>query len=119
MNVNFRVALFVTSLIFSLAPNSAVQAADGNVSQQTGIVKGRVFNPASQEYVRNAEVSIEGTNLIVYSGDDGSYVLSGVPAGEVRVTVTYTGYDPAVSNVALQPGQTATRDFELKGSTFR
>jgi TonB-dependent receptor len=85
----------------------------------TGRITGRIFNPATQEYVRHAEVVIDGTNLVTFSGDDGSYLLSGVPAGEVSVSVTYTGYDRAVSPVAVQAGQTATRDFDLKGSTFR
>jgi hypothetical protein len=33
----------------------------------TGRIAGRIFNPATQEYVRNAEVSVEGTNLVVFS----------------------------------------------------
>ncbi|MDO8541358.1 MAG: TonB-dependent receptor [Opitutaceae bacterium] len=83
-----------------------------------GRIAGRVFNPATQEYVRNAEVAVEGTNLVTFSGDDGSYTLSNVPAGEVAVAVTYTGYDRARAQIAVAPGQTATRDFELKGSVF-
>ena len=85
----------------------------------TGTITGRVFNPATQEYVRNAEVAVEGTNLVTYSGDDGSFVLTGVPAGAVNLAVTYTGYDRATSTVNVSPGQTATRDFELKGSTYQ
>ena len=51
----------------------------------TGRISGRIFNPATQEYVRNAEISVEGTNVVTFSGDDGSYVLSNVPAGKVTV----------------------------------
>ena len=88
-------------------------------SAATARIIGRIFNPATQEYVRHAEVMVEGTDLTTVSGDDGSYVLSNVPAGNVSVSVNYTGYDRAVSQVVLQAGQTATRDFELKGSTYR
>ena len=49
----------------------------------TGRTMGRIFNPATQEYVRNAEITVEGTNAVAFSGDDGSYVLSNVPAGDV------------------------------------
>jgi iron complex outermembrane receptor protein len=84
----------------------------------TGRIAGRIFNPATQEYVRNAEIAVEGTNTVTFSGDDGSYVLPNVPAGEVVITVTYTGYDRTDSKVSIQPGQTATRDFELKGSVY-
>lgn len=85
----------------------------------TGRIIGRVFNPATQEYVRRAEVSVEGTNIATFSNDDGSYILSNVPASDVTVSVSYTGYDRAASKVSLQAGQTATRDFELRGSVFR
>ncbi len=85
----------------------------------TGTVTGRIFNPATQEYVRNAEIAVDGTNLITYSADDGSYALTNVPAGNVTISVTYTGYDRATATVNLGAGQTATRDFDLKGSTYR
>ncbi|MFM9954900.1 MAG: TonB-dependent receptor domain-containing protein [Opitutaceae bacterium] len=88
-------------------------------SPSTGRIIGRIFNPATQEYVRHAEIAVDGTNLTTVSGDDGSYVLSNIPAGNVSVSVTYTGYDRAFSQVVLPAGQTATRDFELKGSTYR
>jgi TonB-dependent receptor len=84
----------------------------------SGRVTGRIFNPATQEYVRNAEITVEGSNAIAFSGDDGSYVLSGVPSGDVTLTVTYTGYERTTSKVTVPAGQTAVRDFELKGSTF-
>ncbi len=54
-------------------------------------ITGRVYNPATREYVRNAEIHIEGTNLVAYSGDEGSYILTNVPAGTVRLTLSYTG----------------------------
>jgi TonB-dependent receptor len=82
-----------------------------------GSVSGRVFNPATGEYVRNAEVAIEGTNLVTYTQADGSYSLANVPAGEVRVIVTYTGYEKAAIPVVVAAGQTAVRDFELKGAS--
>jgi iron complex outermembrane receptor protein len=85
----------------------------------TGAIAGRVFNPATQEYVRNAEVRVEGTNLVAYTGDDGTFVLSNVPAGEIAVSVTYTGYERASTRIALAAGETATKDFELKGSTYQ
>ncbi len=87
--------------------------------QGTGRISGRIFNPATQEYVRNAEVTVDGTDLIAFSGDEGSYVLSKVPAGDVTVAVSYTGYDRAAARVTVAPGATATRDFELRGSVFR
>jgi TonB-dependent receptor len=84
----------------------------------TGRIVGRVFNPATQEYVRNAEITVDGTNIVTVSGDDGSYVLSNVPAGSATVAVAYTGYERGVAQVQVQGGQTVTHDFDLKGATY-
>ena len=83
-----------------------------------GRITGRIFNPATGEFVRNAEVVVEGTNIVAFSGDDGSYLLPNVPSGEAALAVTYTGYDRATARVAVAPGATSVRDFELKGATF-
>ena len=84
----------------------------------TGRISGRVFNPATQQYVRNAEVRVAGSDSVAYSGDDGSYVLTGVAAGSVALTVTFTGYEVATATVTLGADQTATQNFELKGATY-
>jgi TonB-dependent receptor len=84
----------------------------------TGQITGRVFNPTTQEYVRNAEVAVEGTSIVAFSSADGSYALAGVPAGAVALTVTYTGYDRATVKLTVAPGETAVRDIELKGSVY-
>jgi len=112
MPTALRRLVLASLLLLGLNSNLAAQPA------ASGRVTGRIFNPATQEYVRNAEITVEGSNAIAFSGDDGSYVLSGVPSGDVTLTVTYTGYERATSKVTVPAGQTAVRDFELKGSTF-
>src|SRR5687768_1566584 len=57
----------------------------------SGGVRGRVLNTATGEYVRNAEVRVEGTQIVTYSEDGGNFRLTGVPAGEVAVIARYTG----------------------------
>ena len=88
-------------------------------SGSTGKIAGRIFNPATQEYVRNAEVRVAGTNVVAYSGDDGSYLLTNVVGSEISLTVTYTGYDVATARVTLAGDRTATHDFELQGTTYQ
>ncbi len=83
-------------------------------AQAAGTVTGRIFNAATNEYVRNAEVRVQDTNLVAYSEDGGYYRLVGVPAGEVTVAVAYTGSEPVSARVVVAAGQTAPRDFELQ-----
>ena len=79
----------------------------------TGTISGRIFNPATGEYVRNAQVRVDGTNLSVVSGDGGAFILTGVAPGAAKVVVTYIGYQPITASVDVTAGATSTRDFEL------
>ena len=79
----------------------------------TGVVQGRVFNPARNEYVRNAEVRLEGTNQVDYTENDGSFQFLNVPAGSATISVAYTGYNSARETVTVAAGQTATREINL------
>ena len=74
---------------------------------------GRVFNPATKEYVRNAQVRIEGTERIVETENDGSFCFENVIPGETTLSVTYTGYAAVPDRFLLSPGQTAMREIDL------
>src|SRR5687768_12253458 len=98
----------VGSLVFiaGLLPALLAQGSAG-----TGRVQGRVFNPATGEYVRNAEVRIQGTDRVTYSEDGGVYQFDNVSPGQAVLLVTFTGYQTATASVAITAGATATRDF--------
>jgi iron complex outermembrane recepter protein len=100
-----------------MAPLLAVSALAQ--SGATGSIRGRVLSPATQEYLRNVEVVVSGTNLATYTGEDGFYTLTNVPAGDVEVSVSYTGYETGTARVNVGAGAVATRDFELKPASYR
>ena len=79
----------------------------------TGTVSGRIYNPATREYVRNAQVRITGTDLLTESEADGSFTFSAVPAGTVTLQVTYTGYTAAPDIFTVTAGQTAVREISI------
>jgi TonB-dependent receptor len=85
----------------------------------TGRVIGRIFNPATGEYVRNAEIRLQGSDRVTYSEEGGAYQLDNVPAGSVSMQVIFSGYQTATATVAVTPGATATRDFELVSKLAR
>jgi iron complex outermembrane recepter protein len=82
-------------------------------SASTGIVQGRVFNPSSQEYIRNAEVRLEGTNQVTYTESDGTFSFRDVAPGQTTITVTYSGYTTAKETFTVSAGQTAVREINL------
>jgi iron complex outermembrane receptor protein len=100
-------ALLTSVLLICTAPLFA-QTAEG-----TGTISGRVFNPATSEYIRNAEVRVTGTNLSTQTEGNGFYQLFNVPAGEVTLSITYPGYNSVTEKLNVSAGATAVRDFEL------
>ena len=96
---------------------AAVGAAAAAAAQpSTGTISGRVFNPATKEYVQNAEIRLQGTDRTATSADDGTYSLLNVPDGPATVVVDYTGYQTLSTQVTVAPGQTARADFNLVGA---
>ncbi len=92
---------------------SSVQGASNSALAGAGVVRGRIFNTTTKEYVRNAEVSVEGTSISAYSEDGGDFRLTGVPSGEVSILVKYAGLQDARTVVTVEPGQIATLDVKL------
>src|SRR5829696_10401118 len=81
--------LKLTALVFASLAALCLHAQTGG----TGTIQGRVFNPVSKDYVRNAEVRLEGTQQVVFTENDGSFQFLNVSAGEAKITVTFTGYN--------------------------
>lgn len=108
MNRNLpRLFLFVASMLLAALPRASAQSGG------TGTITGRVFNPATSEYIRNVEVTVAGTNLAVQTEGNGFYQLFNVPAGEVTLNITYPGYNSITEKLNVSAGATAVRDFEL------
>ncbi|MSU24249.1 MAG: TonB-dependent receptor [Opitutus sp.] len=82
----------------------------------TGRITGSVLNPATGEYVRNAEVSARHGTLVAITDDQGKFSLGHVPVGEVTVEVSFTGYKKSIAVLTVAAGQTVQRDFELMSS---
>lgn len=94
-------------------------SAQGAASQAgAGVVRGRVLNTATGEYVRNAEIRVEGTTIVAFSEDGGDFRLTGVPAGEVTVVVGYTGLQEARAVATIVASQAATLDVALSPLSY-
>jgi TonB-dependent receptor len=81
----------------------------------TGIIEGRVLNPATGEFVELARLTVAGTTLETFTDAAGQYRLTRVPAGVATVQVFHTAGTAPAATVSVVPGQTVTRDFSLAG----
>ncbi len=77
------------------------------------IIEGRVQSASTGKLLNNARVVVEGTNLEVLTDAEGIFRLLNVPAGAVRIRVSYTGMETQTASVNLAAGTAARRDFAL------
>jgi len=87
-------------------------------SAQTASITGRVINQGTGEYLKYAQVQIVGTDKSAITEAEGVFTLTNVPAGEVKITVTYTGLDTLETTLTVPPQGTVTHDFNLTTSDY-
>ena len=106
---------FTVSLRAQTDPTTGtpVSGAARSSSVAVGTVTGRVFNPATGEYVRNAQLRLVETGATTVSEAEGAFRFGSVPAGRLTLVVTYTGYRSVTAAVDVAPGATATKNIEL------
>jgi outer membrane receptor for ferrienterochelin and colicins len=88
------------------------------VAAQNGTITGKVTDTETGNALAGATVLLKGTNLGVVSGNDGQFILSGIPAGNQTVTASFVGYGTVEKNVTISSGQTTTVDFALAESAM-
>ncbi len=83
----------------------------------TGSVAGRVYNPVGDAYVRNAEIQVEGTDLVTLSGEGGYYRIDNLPAGDVTLVLRYAGARTSTFTAHIVSGATARLELTLLDET--
>lgn len=83
-------------------------------AQSGGTIEGRVFNAATGLALANARVTVEGTAREVVTDEAGAFRVTGLPAGEARLTVGYIGFEKQTIAVPVSGGAVVQRDIELK-----
>src|SRR2546427_9947800 len=70
----------------------------------------RSVDGTTQQPLANVEVAIAGTPHRMLSRNDGSFVISGLPAGIYRVRATRIGYGSQVQSVTVTAGGTRSEE---------
>lgn len=104
--------------LFRIAAICAASTAGAFAQPNTGTITGRVANSATGAYLENAQVRIAGTDRILITQPGGNYSFTGVPAGEVSLTASYTGLDNLEQKATVTAGGTTTLDFNLTSSEY-
>ena len=96
------------AVLAALAP--AVLAAQ----QPTATITGRVLDRGTQQPVVGATIRVVGTTRGAQTNEQGSYRLTGVPAGSISLQALRIGYAAITRPLTVTAGETATADFSLE-----
>jgi iron complex outermembrane receptor protein len=88
-------------------------------SPATGNLSGRVLNQATNQYLNEAEIVLQGTTHRALTDRDGTYDLRNVKPGTYTAAVNYAGLDPQTQTVTIGAGQNVTQDFALTAGIYR
>src|SRR3989454_9566468 len=103
----------VRHVVAALVAGSLLWSVPLGAQDSTGAVTGQVVDCTTQQPLANVEVAIAGTPHRMLSRNDGSFVISGLPAGIYRVRATRIGYGSQVQSVTVTAGGTVTLQLSL------
>jgi TonB-dependent receptor len=96
--------VLATSLIGLCFPGALALAAS---------INGRVRDANTKAYLLGATVTLQELGRTTSTNADGSFTLSGVPAGNHTVQVSYLGYDDVSQSVAVTSDADVRADFSV------
>lgn len=119
MNLTFLARLFLRRFVLLLsllfAPLPAAIAASSTAGD--GIIEGRVAHAVTGLALENAKVTISPAShppTVSSTDATGRFRVTGVPSGNVQVSISYFGMEPRTESVALTPGGTLKLTVSLR-----
>ena len=83
-------------LAFALLVSPSLAAGQG-----AAVIRGRVTDAATGTPLAGVSVRVEGTPIGAQTGDDGTYTITGAPAGSRTLSTRRLGYAPQRVAVAV------------------
>jgi hypothetical protein len=99
-------------LILTASPFAVAQDAAGEVS-------GRVVGSRGNEPLGLVQIQLEGTSIRVVTSDDGTFRMTGVPAGHYVLQAAIVGYYTSHQEFSLAPNESKIFEIVLTPSNAR
>jgi TonB-linked SusC/RagA family outer membrane protein len=82
-------------------------------AQGTSIIRGRITDAATGAPLVGVQVRVEGTTVGAQTAADGTYTITGAPAGSRVLSTRRLGYAPTRATITVPATGDATQDFSL------
>lgn len=111
--------LLVAGLLLALLPSASLLAqAPAAGTPATGTIAGQVTEVGNGVPLPGANVVIAGTTAGASTDRNGRYQLTGVPAGQQTLRVSFVGYQTAEVAVEVKGGQMVPQDVALQSEVL-
>ena len=102
----------IQSVVFSLT----LLLLPGLAWAQQGTITGTVTEAATGDPLPGATVQVPDLGIGSATGSNGQYRITGVPAGEQTIRVSFVGFQATTRTVSVPEGGTVRANFELQSS---
>jgi hypothetical protein len=89
------------------------------IAQNTGTIKGFVYDKETGEPVIFTNVVLKGTTMGAATDVNGYYNIIKVPAGDYTISVTYLGFDTLNMPVSVKAGQIVNQKLFIQKSSIK
>ena len=107
-------SIVVVAILALFAPQAAAQAPTASF----GVVEGRVTDGATGEALPGARLTIPGSAIETSTDREGLFRLTGVPAGQQTILVSYLGRRDETVEVDVIAGSTRRLDVNMGTNRF-
>lgn len=80
--------------------------------QSTGSFKGQIVNSKTNEFISNANIIVEGTNIGTSSDREGKFEIKNLTSGRYQILISVVGYNK--KRVAIQLPKNAAETFRVE-----
>ena len=108
-------SIIIIGLVLTISNNvfatgdDAVVAANAKAS-----ISGKVLDIKTGESLAGVAISVEGTNIKVYTDLDGSFTVDGITPGNYNLVLSLISYKSSlVENIKLNPSSKESIDIKL------
>ncbi|MFT3783377.1 MAG: TonB-dependent receptor [Nibricoccus sp.] len=93
-------------------------ALSAQAQQATGVIKGRVSNAGTGQYLRSAVIAVDGTGIKIKTDEQGNYVITDLAPGVYTLVASFTGLDTEKKTVEVKAAGELSLDFDLGSEIY-